>query len=110
MVGFSKLLKVADECHLNSCHVMAAVRIKPLFEQEDSDLRAAAFRLLGDLADSLKAAKQSEGFKEQISGCLVTLLLHLCDDHSDVVKVLQAKANQTLYDSGIVICRRAGIR
>lgn len=87
MVGFSKLLKVADENHLNACHIMAAVRIKPLFEQDDSDLRSAAFRLLGDLADSLKAEKQYEGFKEQVSGCLVTLLLHLCDDHSDVVKV-----------------------
>lgn len=85
MTSFSKLLAIANEDHLNACQVMAAVRIKPLFEQEDPNLRAAAFHLLGDLAHSLKS--ESEGFKEQIFGCLIPLLLHLCDDNPNVVKV-----------------------
>lgn len=87
MLSFSKLLKTAAEQDLNSCQVTAAMRIKPLFEQENSDLREAAFRLLGDLATSINNDQRPDAFKEQVCGCLITLLLHLCDDNQLVVKV-----------------------
>lgn len=73
---------------LSTFQVTAAVRIKPLLGQEDVDLRRAAFRLLGDLPSSLNIEQhQSEAFKEQIQGNLITLLLHLCDPDTEVVKV-----------------------
>nr|XP_022903178.1 maestro heat-like repeat-containing protein family member 1 [Onthophagus taurus] len=84
MLSFSKLLKVVQENHLNQCQVMAAVRIKPLLQQDNSNLRRASFCLLGDLANSIKGS--DEAFQEQVNGNLITLILHLCDDDLDVVK------------------------
>lgn len=97
MLSFSKLLKTAEEHHLKSCQVTAAMRIKPLFEQEDSLLREAAFRLLGDLAGSINHDRRPEAFKEQVCGCLITLLLHLCDDNLNVVKVYHSTCLFFLY-------------
>lgn len=69
-----------------ACQVTAAVRIKPLFAQEDIELRKASFRLFGDLTHSLSNDSNIEAFTEQIQGNLITLLLHLCDPNADVVK------------------------
>lgn len=83
MLSFSKLLNVADKKQLGQCQITAAVRIKPFLEQENVNLRRAAFRLLGDLATSIG---QNEEFREQIHGSLIALFLHLCDDDPLVVK------------------------
>ncbi|XP_018329994.1 maestro heat-like repeat-containing protein family member 1 isoform X2 [Agrilus planipennis] len=64
----------------------AAVRIKPLFEQESGDLRAASFYFLGDLADSSLRGKNADVFKEHIYGDFVPLLLHLVDENEGVVQ------------------------
>lgn len=84
MLSFSKLLKVVDHKHLGSCQVTAAVRIRPLLEQENAQLRQASFHLLGDLAASIGT---NEAFKEQVHGNLVALLLHLTDQDENVIKV-----------------------
>lgn len=62
----------------------AAVRIKPLLERDDVQLRQAAFQLLGDLADSVGP---NEGFKDQVYGNLIALILHLQDEDQQVIKV-----------------------
>lgn len=72
---------------LSSFQITAAVRIKPLLSQEDVELRRGAFKLLGDLPLSLHNESNTEAFKEQIQGNLITLLLHLCDPDVQVVKV-----------------------
>ncbi|CAG9840062.1 unnamed protein product [Diabrotica balteata] len=86
MLSFSKLLEAMEGCKFSSFQVTAAVRIKPLLDQEDVNLRRAAFRLLGDLTQSLNSEGNLEAFKEQIHGNIVTLLLHLSDPDIYVVK------------------------
>uniref|UniRef100_A0A6P7GVH6 Maestro heat-like repeat-containing protein family member 1 n=1 Tax=Diabrotica virgifera virgifera TaxID=50390 RepID=A0A6P7GVH6_DIAVI len=86
MLSFSKLLDAMEGCKFSSFQVTAAVRIKPLLDQEDVNLRRAAFRLLGDLTQSLNSEGNLEAFKEQIHGNIVTLLLHLSDPDIYVVK------------------------
>lgn len=95
MLGFSKLLNVVDQKHLKHSQVTAAVRIKPLLQHENPALREASFRLLGNLADSIGP---DDAFKEQINGNLIALLLHLCDDDAEVVKVTY------LYLMSIIWC------
>ncbi|KAI4464663.1 maestro-related heat domain-containing [Holotrichia oblita] len=83
MLSFSKLLHAVNDKHLNQCQVTAAVRIKPLLQQENNSLRQASFRLLGDLASSIVA---DDAFQEQVNGNLITLLLHLSDEDPEVIK------------------------
>lgn len=72
---------------LSSFQITAAVRIKPLLSQENTDLRRAAFHLFGDLTLSLNIDNKSEAFKEQLEGNLITFILHLSDPDVEVVKV-----------------------
>lgn len=87
MLSFTKLLTVMEGCKFSTFQVTAAVRIKPLLDQEDVNLRRASFHLLGDLTHSLTSDGNLEAFKEQIQGNLITLLLHLCDPDIYVIKV-----------------------
>lgn len=87
MLSFSKLLTSMEGCKFSSFQVTAAVRIKPLLDQEDVNLRRASFHLLGDLTHSVPPDGSLEAFREQIQGNLITLLLHLCDPDIYVVKV-----------------------
>nr|XP_023029049.1 maestro heat-like repeat-containing protein family member 1 [Leptinotarsa decemlineata] len=86
MSSFSKLLNAMTGCKFSSFQVTAAVRIKPLLDQEDVNLRRASFHLLGDLTQSLHSEANLEAFREQIHGNLITLMLHLCDPDIHVVK------------------------
>lgn len=70
----------------SNCQVTAVVRIKPLLDQEDVALRRACFRLLGDLAHSISPDVNIEAFREQVQGDFITLILHLCDPDSQVVR------------------------
>lgn len=76
-----------EGCKFSSFQVTAAVRIKPLLDQDDVNLRRASFHLLGDLTQSLSSDANLEAFREQIQGNLITLLLHLCDPDVYVIKV-----------------------
>lgn len=87
MLGLSKMLYSVDERQLEAIQVSAAVRIKPFYEKEDDRIRAAAFRLFGDLAKSYGSNYHIEAFKEQVNGNFICLLLHLSEENADVVKV-----------------------
>ncbi|CAH1975454.1 unnamed protein product [Acanthoscelides obtectus] len=86
MISFSKLLKAMEGCKFSTFQVTAAVRIKPLLDQDDLNLRRASFHLLGDLTSSLNSEAHLEAFREQVQGNLITLLLHLCDPDMYVTK------------------------
>nr|CAI5839463.1 unnamed protein product [Callosobruchus analis] len=86
MISFSKLLKAMEGCKFSTFQVTAAVRIKPLLDQDDVNLRRASFNLLGDLTSSLNSEAHLEAFREQVQGNLITLLLHLCDPDIYVIK------------------------
>lgn len=87
MLSFSKMLHGVDERNLESIQVSAAVRIKAFYEKDDSKLRCAAFRLFGDLARTFTKGARGDAFKEQIDGNFISLLLHLCDEDAEVVRV-----------------------
>ncbi|XP_068084667.1 maestro heat-like repeat-containing protein family member 1 [Anabrus simplex] len=85
MRGFSQMLQVVDEEHIQNVQVTVALRIKPYFEKEDCNVRAVAVRMFGDLA-KFSVRNSKEAFQEQVNGNLVCLLLHLDDDDMNVVK------------------------
>ncbi|XP_017784468.1 PREDICTED: maestro heat-like repeat-containing protein family member 1 [Nicrophorus vespilloides] len=83
MLSFSKLIQVVSRNQLGQCHVTAAVRIKPLLQNEQALVREASILLFGDLASSLGP---DDAFKEQIFGNIVAFLLHLSDIDDNVIK------------------------
>lgn len=87
MLSFTKLLTAMEGCKFSTFQVTAAIRIKPLLDQDDVNLRRASFHLLGDLTQSLNSEGNLEAFREQIQGNLITLILHLCDPDIYVIKV-----------------------
>jgi hypothetical protein len=86
MRGLSQMLQVVDVEHVQGVQVSVALRIKPFFENESSNVREAAFRVFGDLAKY--GGTNSKAFQEQVAGNFVCLLLHLDDSSKTVVKVL----------------------
>jgi hypothetical protein len=85
MSGLSKVVRVLDEQQVRSVIINVALRIRPCFEKERPEVRAAAFTLFGDLA------KFGDGhceiaFNEQIHNNFISLLLHLNDEDITVVK------------------------
>ncbi|XP_074942119.1 maestro heat-like repeat-containing protein family member 1 isoform X4 [Phalacrocorax aristotelis] len=83
MSSLSKLLDHVEERDIQSMLLHIAIRIRPFFDSEQSDLRQSSIVLFGNLT------KFSEGncevFFEQILNGLVTLLLHLQDPKPEVV-------------------------
>ncbi|KAJ4431384.1 hypothetical protein ANN_19981 [Periplaneta americana] len=67
--------------------------IKPYFENENANVREAAFRMFGDLA-KYGGTDSKAAFQEQVSGNLVSLLLHLDDNNKTVVKTCKYALRQ----------------
>ncbi|NWV31571.1 MROH1 protein, partial [Grantiella picta] len=84
MRSLSKLLDHLEEQEVRSLLLHVAIRIRPFFDSEHSDLRRCSIVLFGNL--SRFGRRDSEVFSEQILNGLVTLLLHLQDPCPDVVK------------------------
>lgn len=80
------MLRVVDMERVRGVQVSVALRIKPYFENENPNIREAAFRMFGDLA-KYGGTNFRAAFKEQIISNLVCLLLHLDDSSKIVVKV-----------------------
>lgn len=86
MKGFSQMLQVVGVEHVQGVQVSVALRIKPFFENENPNVREAAFQMFGDLA-KYGGINSKPAFQEQVTGNLVCLLLHLDDSSKAVVKV-----------------------
>jgi hypothetical protein len=86
MKGFSQMIQVVDVEHVQGIQVTVALRIKPFFENENPDVREAAFQMFGDLA-KYGGTNSRTAFQEQVTGNLVCLLFHLDDNSKTVVKV-----------------------
>ncbi|XP_053571958.1 maestro heat-like repeat-containing protein family member 1 [Bombina bombina] len=85
MSSMSVLLPFVQEADVRSLLIHTAIRIRPFFDHEKEELRKASILLFGNL--SMFSSKDvEEVFFEQILNGLVTLLLHLQDPKSDVVK------------------------
>lgn len=85
MKGLCRVLADMDESHVESAVISIALRVRPCFEKERAEIRAAAFNLFGMLARFGKGSSEN-AFHEQLHNNLVSLLLHLNDENKDVIK------------------------
>lgn len=87
--GLATLLSHADEHEVGSFIINVALRLRPMFEKEKSEVRAAAFKLFGDLA-RFAEGEYREAFVEQGISNVITLLVHLNEEDKHVVKACKA--------------------
>ncbi|CAN0069578.1 unnamed protein product [Lampetra fluviatilis] len=85
MSGLSKVLARVDESNVRGILINIALRIRPFFEKEKETVRAAAFVLFGNLSKFGDGESRGQ-FLEQVHTNLVSILLHLNDEHPDVRK------------------------
>ncbi|NXX16379.1 MROH1 protein, partial [Podargus strigoides] len=85
MSSLSKLLDHLEERDIQAMLLHIAIRIRPFFDSEQSDLRRCSIVLFGSLTKFSRG--DCEVFFEQILNGLVTLLLHLQDPSPEVVNV-----------------------
>lgn len=105
--GLSKTLKVIPVNKLENFQVSLAIRIKPFFDNQASDMREAAILLFGDLCFQTHRLQMSnneqtisEALREQLLGNLFTFLLHLSESDTMVVRYVYLIQNlQTLKTS-----------
>ncbi|XP_068999386.1 maestro heat-like repeat-containing protein family member 1 isoform X1 [Embiotoca jacksoni] len=83
MSGLSKVLLHLDKKNVHLLVVYIFMKIKPFLESENDDIRCASIYLMGHLS---KFGSGEQVFKDQIHNVLVSLLLHLVDPNTQVVK------------------------
>ncbi|XP_062254774.1 maestro heat-like repeat-containing protein family member 1 isoform X1 [Platichthys flesus] len=83
MSGLSKVLFHLDKKNVQLLVVYIFMKIKPFLESENDEIRCASILLMGNLS---KFGSGEQVFKDQIHNVLVSLLLHLVDPNSQVVK------------------------
>ncbi|KAG5856775.1 hypothetical protein ANANG_G00011450 [Anguilla anguilla] len=83
MSGLSKVLLYLDKKNVQLLVVYIFMKIKPFLESENDEIRSASIMLLGNLS---MFGSGEPVFKDQIHNVLVSLLLHLNDPSTQVVK------------------------
>ncbi|KAM7283090.1 maestro heat-like repeat-containing protein family member 1 isoform X4 [Ixodes scapularis] len=83
--GLTTLLAQADEHDVSSFIVTVSLRLRNMFEKDKGEVRAAAFKLFGDLA-KFGHGECKDAFIEQAMNNFITLLVHLNEDDRQVVK------------------------
>ncbi|KAK8769621.1 hypothetical protein V5799_013914 [Amblyomma americanum] len=87
--GLTTLLSHADPQDVGSFITTVALRLRPMFEKEKGEVRAAAFKLFGDLA-RFAEGEFRDAFVEQAISNVITLLVHLNESDKHVVKACKA--------------------
>ncbi|XP_054723102.1 maestro heat-like repeat-containing protein family member 1 [Uloborus diversus] len=85
MSGLSAVLSQVAEEDVRNILITIALRIKPMFEKDKAPVRAAAFKLFGNLS-RFGNGPSKEQFIEQVHGNLVAILLHLNDEDKHVIR------------------------
>ncbi|XP_039973660.1 maestro heat-like repeat-containing protein family member 1 isoform X1 [Xiphias gladius] len=83
MSGLSKVLLYLEKKNVHLLVVYIFMKIKPFLESENDEIRCASIHLMGNLS---KFGSGEPVFKDQIHNVLVSLLLHLVDPNTQVVK------------------------
>lgn len=83
MSGLSKVLLYLDKKNVHLLVVYIFMKIKPFLESENDEIRCTSIHLMGNLS---KFGSGEPVFKDQIHNVLVSLLLHLVDPNTEVVK------------------------
>ncbi|XP_041424164.1 maestro heat-like repeat-containing protein family member 1 isoform X2 [Xenopus laevis] len=85
MSSLCLLLPFVQEKDIRSLLIHTAIRIRPFFDHERTELRKSSISLFGNLI-KFCCGNGEEAFYEQMINGLVTLLLHLQDPRPEVVK------------------------
>ncbi|GAB6030522.1 HEAT repeat [Chamberlinius hualienensis] len=85
MKGLCKVLQDMEESHVENALVNIIMRLRPCFESENKEIRAAAYQLFGLLARFCKVSEENNHI-DQLHGNLICLLLHLNDEDKQVIK------------------------
>jgi len=93
MNGLSKVFSIVEESRMAPIIINLCGRIKPAFEKENNEIRAAAFRLFGALSRFGDGIAR-EAFYEQIHNNLPSLVLHSSDDSEEVSKACKHSIKQ----------------
>eukprot|EP00042_Codosiga_hollandica_P058679 m.888514 g.888514 ORF g.888514 m.888514 type:complete len:837 (+) comp59932_c0_seq4:158-2668(+) len=83
MNGLSKIIAKIEEDTVRAILLNIALRIRPCFEKDKPQVRAAAFRLFGNLS-RFGDGPSKEPFLEQIHANFMSLLLHLNEADAEV--------------------------
>jgi len=84
MSGLSRILSQLDEPSVRQILINICLRIRPCYEKDSKDVRAASIALFGDLSRFGVGASEMP-YLEQIHTNFVSILLHL-DEETDVTK------------------------
>eukprot|EP00795_Rhopilema_esculentum_P001016 gene1016-15340_t len=84
MSGLSRILAQLDETSVRQILINICLRIRPCFEKESKEVRAASISLFGDLSRFGTGASEMP-FLEQIHTNFISILLHL-DEEPEVSK------------------------
>ncbi|XP_049621834.1 maestro heat-like repeat-containing protein family member 1 isoform X1 [Suncus etruscus] len=84
MMGLARLVALLAPGDLHCVLLHIAIRIRPFFDSEKMEFRAASIRLFGHL-NKASHGDCEDVFLEQVVGGLVPLLLHLQDPQASVV-------------------------
>ena len=93
MNGLAKVFDVINEERMSPLIINICLRIKPAFDKENNDIRAAAFTLFGSL-HRFGNGIAKDTFYEQIHNNLPSLILHANDDHTQVQKACKISLRQ----------------
>uniref|UniRef100_A0A182W5M5 Uncharacterized protein n=1 Tax=Anopheles minimus TaxID=112268 RepID=A0A182W5M5_9DIPT len=96
MRGLSRVLQAIDPVKFEPFQVSSAIRIRPFFEKNSTELRESAILLFGDICGlklkqvTIDGDEQhetiSELLMEQLRANLCSLLLHLCEQNSMIAR------------------------
>jgi len=79
MNGLAKIFELVEESRMAPVLVNICNRIRPAFDKENDDIRAASFNLFGSLY-RFGSGSAKDAFYEQLHNNLPSLIVHLNDD------------------------------
>ncbi|UMM11428.1 hypothetical protein L5515_000724 [Caenorhabditis briggsae] len=82
ILALNKLVQLTNNDQLKSILPIVLLKIRPCFEKDSYELRAASFSLFGELG--ARVGENSEEFRGHLHTNIVSLLLHLNDDYEEV--------------------------
>eukprot|EP01113_Clastostelium_recurvatum_P024391 TRINITY_DN2913_c0_g1_i2.p1 TRINITY_DN2913_c0_g1~~TRINITY_DN2913_c0_g1_i2.p1 ORF type:complete len:827 (-),score=264.21 TRINITY_DN2913_c0_g1_i2:42-2447(-) len=83
MKGLSRVFEVVDEARVAPILVNVCLRIRPAFEKDNNEIRAAAFTLFGTLG-RFGQRSAADAFYDQIHSNLTSIVMHVQDDDPKV--------------------------
>ncbi|CAI4226789.1 unnamed protein product [Auanema sp. JU1783] len=85
ILALSKLVSRTSDQQLTSILPFVLLKIRPCFEKESADLRAACFSLFGELGS--RVGDGSNDFLSHLQTNIISILLHVNDENDEVKKM-----------------------